>query len=279
MSAVLVSLPPHPATTRSASSARNETVRRISRGRLARRSGMRAGEGTRTPGLLITNQVLYQLSYSGAGGKTLPRADGRLERAVAVRADDVLVGRHVLVAGGVEPPLELAEHDPEEQVAPRRLGEGPRRDGQARHVVARRVHGVGQRGQRPRRDVLGERRRRPAGPRWKRQPRRDVRVHRAERGPVGDVQGRAHGGPAPPAGHELAEQLRVVVRRAEDPLVQGLLSGPHARRDGSGEGPAKCLRAVDSHVGTVTSLTVPGYARQWTAPATSSVLARAASTR
>jgi hypothetical protein len=28
----------------------------------------KAGEGTRTPGHLFTRQVLYQLSYSGAGG-------------------------------------------------------------------------------------------------------------------------------------------------------------------------------------------------------------------
>src|SRR4051794_31228053 len=77
MSAVFVSLPPQPATaTRSASRARSEPFRRISRGRLARLAGMRAGEGTRTPGLLITNQLLYQLSYSGAR-RTLPSADGR----------------------------------------------------------------------------------------------------------------------------------------------------------------------------------------------------------
>src|SRR3954454_14580500 len=62
MSAGLVELPQPARATTARSGAKN---RRISRGRLAPSAGSRAGEGTRTPGRLITNQVLYQLSYSG----------------------------------------------------------------------------------------------------------------------------------------------------------------------------------------------------------------------
>src|SRR3954465_2938359 len=67
MFAGFVSLP-QPAATR-ASRARSGAIRRISRGRLARGWRRRAGEGTRTPDILFTREVLYQLSYSGRGGE------------------------------------------------------------------------------------------------------------------------------------------------------------------------------------------------------------------
>src|SRR5205823_8255322 len=69
-----------------------------------------------TPGLSLTRRLLYQLSYSGAVG-TLPGRHRLLEAPVPVGADDVLVVRDLHARRAVEPPLELAEDDPEEQVA------------------------------------------------------------------------------------------------------------------------------------------------------------------
>ena len=52
-----------------------------------------AGEVTRTPDLLITNQLLYQLSYSGIAGKDSSRAReysrGRRDSSVAHPHDHV----------------------------------------------------------------------------------------------------------------------------------------------------------------------------------------------
>src|SRR4051794_22884652 len=66
MSAGLVELP-QPAR---AARARSGTSRRMRRGRLARAARVRAGEGTRTPGLPLTRRLLYQLSYSGAAAES-----------------------------------------------------------------------------------------------------------------------------------------------------------------------------------------------------------------
>ncbi len=50
-----------------------------------------AGEGTRTPNLLITNQLLYQLSYASEGTKVADLPDHLPARpARAVLQDDVL---------------------------------------------------------------------------------------------------------------------------------------------------------------------------------------------
>src|SRR5207244_10285522 len=38
----------------------------------------RAGEETRTPGLLITSELLYRLSYSGDGGDSITAGSDRL---------------------------------------------------------------------------------------------------------------------------------------------------------------------------------------------------------
>ena len=43
----------------------------------ARERGGRAGEGTRTPNLLITNQLLYQLSYTSTASSTPPNLGER----------------------------------------------------------------------------------------------------------------------------------------------------------------------------------------------------------
>jgi hypothetical protein len=68
--------------------------------------------------------------------------------------------------------------------------------------------------------------------------RRDERAHQSvdgpEHGPVGHVHREAGGGGSGPAGHELAEQLHVVVLRSEDALVERLLAGPHRGRGGAG---------------------------------------------
>ena len=59
--------------------------------------------------------------------------------------------------GGLSSALELAEHDAEEQVAPRRLGERGGAPAELRQFVARGVDAVGHRDERPEQRVLDER--------------------------------------------------------------------------------------------------------------------------
>jgi hypothetical protein len=81
-----------------------------------------------------------------------------------------------------------------------------------------------------------------------RQPRRHVGVDGPEHRAVGQVDRGAHepGGDGAP-GHELAEQLRVVVVDAEDALVERLLGGPDAGGHGAGQRASESLCGVDRH--------------------------------
>src|SRR5947209_8330279 len=70
----------------------------------------------------------------------------------------------------------------------------------------------------------------------------------AEQGAVGEVQrepGRVP--PRPVARHRLAEQLDVVVRAVEEPLVEGHLRRPDARRNDAGGGASRGRCPVDRH--------------------------------
>ena len=64
---------------------------------------------------------------------------------------------------GVQAPLELAEDEPEQHVAPGGLGEGAAVAAQGRELVARGVVAVDQPAERPQREVLGQRHGRPRG--------------------------------------------------------------------------------------------------------------------
>ena len=118
-------------------------------------------------------------------------------------------------------------------------------------VVARGVVAVHEAPERPGGEVLGERERHAVGGGRARHQRAHERVPGAERGAVHQVNGHAHARPAATAGGELAEQLHVVVARAEDPLVKRLLGGPDGRGGGAGHGPVHGAAKLD-HSGSVT---------------------------
>ena len=140
----------------------------------------------------------------------------------------------------VEAPLELAEDDAEQQVAPGRLGERAR--------VARRARAA------PRAPGGSDRRRRCSGhvatcsASAATSAAHDGRARQARRGaartsapnaaPLARCIASPTTGHAGAARDELAEQLGVVVVEAEDALVERLLRGPHAGGDGAGEGAA-----------------------------------------
>ena len=121
-----------------------------------------------------------------------------------------------------------------------------------RDAVARRVHAVHDRGQRPGREVLGQAGQRAARPRRDRQGRRHVGVHGAEHRAVEQVDGGPDRDLGAPADHRGAEELGVVVGHAEHALVQRLLGRPHARRGGAGERAAQRPGQLEGHVRTVT---------------------------
>ena len=149
--------------------------------------------------------------------------------------------------GRVQAALELAQHEAEQEVAPRRLGERAPVARELRQLVARRVALVDEDRQRPGREVLGEPGGRAARPGGQRHRGRHVRVRRPEQRAVGDVHRDADRMPRPAAGHRLAEQLLVEVGHAEDPLVERRLGGPHAGRDGARERAAGGPSDIHAH--------------------------------
>ena len=126
-----------------------------------------------------------------------------------------------------QPPLELAEHGSEQEMPPGGLRERAARTTQRRKLVAGGMEAIGQRGRRPTREVLGERRCRAARPRRQAAGARlQVGVDGPEGGAVEEVHRRAGGTPARTAGDRLAEQFDVVEREGEHALVDRLLGGP-----------------------------------------------------
>ena len=121
-----------------------------------------------------------------------------------------------------------------------------------------------------------------AGPRaqdGQRQARRDVRVGRAERGAVEQVQREADRGPRRAAGHRLAEQHLVGVVHAEGAHVELRLGRPRSRGDGSGEGSAGCPCAIYRHRPNCNRGHQWRVSKAWIARPSSIVRAGAASTR
>src|SRR3954452_10846427 len=220
-----------------------------------------AGEGTRTPTPLFTRALLYRVSYSGPARAILcalgpPDAGRALEVAVAVGRQRLRMGRHWLAIGRVEPTLELAQHDAEDQVAPGRLRERGRVGRERGQLVAGGVQAVGERGGRPRGEVLGQRGGPAAGPRRQRQAPGDRRVERPARRAVEQVQGQAGDRPRAAPRDELAQQLRVVIGHPEHAAVQRLLRRPDGGGGRAGDGAADHTSAVDRH-----RRSVPEHAR------------------
>ena len=121
-----------------------------------------------------------------------------------------------------QPALEPREDEAEQEVAPGGLREGGAVAGEGLQLVTGRVYGVGHAAERPERRVL-EHGRAHAGDKWRRRDQRpDERVDRAEDSPVEQVESQAGRGPGRAACDELAEQLHVVVPRAETRLSSGV---------------------------------------------------------
>ena len=155
-------------------------------------------------------------------------------------------GRRRRLGLGVQPSLELAEHDPEQQVPPGRLRERAAVAGERRELVAGGVEAVGRvppaatarRARRARTQrSAGDRRERTAGARFAYTAPNTAPFCMCEREPGGV--------PAVAARDRLAEQLDVVVAAAEDELVERLLERPHGRRDRAADGAPQRAGAVD----------------------------------
>ena len=136
--------------------------------------------------------------------------------------------------------LELAEHDPEEQVPPRRLGERRQVAAELRQLVAcgveRSVSATpGHSTMFSTSAAVG-----PLRPRGQRHARRDVRVDGAEERAVGDVHRGADERPARPARDGLAEQLGVVVGTPK----RRMSSGCCAAQTPAAIAPARAPRSV-----------------------------------
>ena len=159
----------------------------------------------------------------------LARSNRRvLDVAVAVRRD-----RHPLqrleLGLVVQAALQLGEDDSEQQVAPGGLGERAPVAAQGLELGAGGVVAVDQHAERPEAEVLGHRGGHAGDHGRPRHERARQRVGGAEHRSVRDVEPEPRRGPRGPARDELAEQLHVVVARAEDPLVERLLGGPDRR--------------------------------------------------
>ncbi len=170
-----------------------------------------------------------------AQGRGRTGGDHARARAVAVGRDGRLVDRQRDRLGRVEPPLQLAQHEAEQHVAPGRLRERAARAPELRQLGARGVHAIDHRGARPRRQVLGEPGQRTAQRGRHRQRGGDVRVGSAEQRAVGEMQPDAGRLPSARAHDEPAEQLRVVIGDAEDAPVERLLRRPDGGRRGARE--------------------------------------------
>jgi len=113
--------------------------------------------------------------------------------------------------GGVEAPLELAEDDAEEEVAPGRLDEGATVAAEGGQVATGGVEAVGEGDEGPAGEVLGQGEGGTAE-RWReREAGGDVGVHRAEEGAVLDMKDEAEAVPARAVADGPAEELNVVV--------------------------------------------------------------------
>lgn len=168
-----------------------------------------------------------------------------LERAVTVtRVVRLGLGRRRL-RGGVHAALELAEHEAEQEVPPRLLGEGTPVALERRQILAGGVKSIRERAQRPRREVLGEGEGRTAHGRRERNGRREICVDGPEQDPVLHVEREAGGIPAVAARDRLAEQLDVIEAAPEGELVERLLDRPDGRGDGATDGSSQRAGAID----------------------------------
>ena len=147
--------------------------------------------GDSNPQPLDYKSSALPIELGGRVGSVLHGRDGALEGPVAVAG---VVGRRRGRLGldrRVEAPLELAEDEPEQEVAPGRLDERATVAAEGGKVVAGRVVAVCQRDERPAGEVLGEREDRDRGaparsaawaPRWRRPRRTGRRSGRGGRG-------------------------------------------------------------------------------------------------
>src|SRR5215217_6409000 len=165
----------------------------------------------------------------------LGRSDRRvLDVAVAVRGDrDALEWLELRLV--VEAAFELGEHDSEDEMAPGGLGERASVAAQRLELLAGRMMAVDQHAEWPEAEVLGHRGCHAGEDGRARHERPRERVQRAEHRAVRHVKPEPGGRPARAARDELAEQLDVVVARAEHALVERLLGGPGRGGPGSGK--------------------------------------------
>src|SRR4051812_16323708 len=128
------------AATGTSPSSRCRSVRQTPQASTRRRSWPAAGRGgsrwTARSGRPTSSKTIARTRDADALDVGAGHRPGVLEAAVAVARDDVLVGRDLPILGRVQAPLELAEHDAEDDVTPRRLGEGAPARGQAGQLVA-----------------------------------------------------------------------------------------------------------------------------------------------
>ena len=170
---------------------------------------------------------------------------------------------------------------PNSEVAPGGLGERAAVAVQRLEVAAGRVVAVDQHAERPEAEVLGHRGADAGHHRRAGHERPRERVDGAEHRPVRHVQRQPGRGPRRPARHELAEQLHVVVARAEHPLVERLLGGPCRRGRRASQRPVEWSPKLHSPQRNDTGGAGYSLGRWPHAPssATTSARAAAASTR
>jgi hypothetical protein len=165
----------------------------------------------------------------------------------------------------VELPLQLTQHDAEQQVPPRRLRQGAAVASQARQVVACRMEAVAQAPERPQAEVLhlrderGAERSRDAAARKRRS--QHAGVHGSEHRPVLHVQHEPRRVPASTARtrqHGPPEQRDVVVVAAQHALVERLLQRPSARSDRARQRASQHPSRFERHGATVTSFGAEG---------------------
>ena len=190
--------------------------------------------------------------------------DGVLERAVAVaRVVGVRLRRRRLGLG-VEPALELAEHDPEQQVAPGRLRERAAVADELRELLAGRMEAVGRRAPSGHRTTCSASA--AAGPRsagGSGSAGAMLAYTAPNSGAVLHVQREPDRIPAVAARDRPAEQLDVVVAAAEHELVERLLDAPTRpprRRRRRRLAACGCGRCRGSRTATVTGGAATGTA-------------------
>ena len=235
---------------------------------VGRRVGDRRGASASASGRSAPAPPRRRADDLVAGGAAVRRPDGcrrsrvppviRARTQTVARDDDQVLERRRgrwcatrLVSAGarrrpgrVQPPLELAEHGAEQHVPPGRLRERARGCPTAAGTARPPGAGGAKRGERPGREVLGQRRRRrrAADARARAATGASRAYSGAEQRAVGDVHrdaDRERRGARRVARDQGAEQLGVVVVDAEDALVERLLRGPDAGGDRAGQRPAQ----------------------------------------